>query len=67
MIITEHAWVIIAAIILGVLVLVLVVVSFARADDRCGFPPGTRIGCRGTPICACDENGCKWVWLECER
>jgi hypothetical protein len=47
--------------------ILLALVLPAMASDQCGFPPGTRIGCRGTPICACDETGCRWLWLECER
>src|SRR5262249_15735083 len=62
---SDVGWTVLGAAIVLMLTLVLVVTTFA--DDRCGFPPGTRIGCRPPLICACDESGCKWLWLDCER
>jgi hypothetical protein len=40
----------------------------AMADDRCGFRPGTRVGCTDRVACVCDQDGaCRWIYTDCRQ
>lgn len=37
----------------------------AAAYANCGFTPFTPFGCKGQPVCICDQYGCRWVFIGC--